>query len=171
MRRWALSLLVAACGYRPLYGAPPGERFAVVLATTELPDRTAADEVVAGIRDELLKMGAYASGTGYPRVEVEVLRADEASAGITARPNRDGVLLPEARGTEAGVVARAWLVRGADGARERDTGDMRAAEIVDVAQDARTATFRHVDALRASARRVGRSLGQRLLGLPATTDE
>jgi hypothetical protein len=171
MIRVALVLLLASCGYRPLYGAAQSERYAVVLASTEIPDRIATDEVVAGVRDELAKMGAYASGNAYPRIEVEVLRADEASEGIAARPNRDGVLLPEARATEAGIVARAWLVRAHDAPRERDTGDVRAAQIVDVAPDARSATFRGVDALRASARRVGRTMGQRLLGLPAASDE
>jgi len=167
----AAGLVLAACGYRAVHGGAAPERFSVVLASTNLPDAVASDEVVAGVRDELARSGALASGTdSYPRCEIEVLRADEASEGISATPNADGVLLPEARATRVGVVARAWVVRSKDGPRERDTGDLRATETVAVAPDARAATFRHADALRAVSRRLGRRMGTRLLGLPTASE-
>jgi hypothetical protein len=166
----AFGALLAACGYRVVHGGGAPERFSVVLTSSNLPDAVASDEVVAGVRDELARTGSLASGESYPRCEVEVLRADEASEGIGATPNSDGVLLPEARGTRVGVVARAWIVRSKDGPRERDTGDVRAMEVVAVAQDARVATFRHSDALRAAGRRVGRRMGTRILGLPSASD-
>jgi hypothetical protein len=143
---------------------------AVILATSNVPDAVASDEVVAGVRDELARSGALASGEAYPRCEIEVLRADETSEGIGATPNGGGVLLPDARATRVGIVARAWIVRSQDGPRERDTGDVRALELVGAAGDARTATFRHVDALRAAGRRVGRRMGTRILGLPTASD-
>jgi hypothetical protein len=161
---------LAGCGYRPVYGGSSPERFSVVLATSSIPDAVASDEVLAGVRDELARAGALASGDAYPRCEVEVLRADEASEGVAATPNAGGVLLPESRATRVGVVARAWIVRSKDGPRERDTGDVRGIEVVAVAPDARTATFRHTDALRAAGRRVGRRIGTRILGLPTSTD-
>ena len=99
-----------------------------------------------------------------------MLRADEASEGIAVTSNADGVLLPDSRATRAGVVARAWIVRSKDGPRERDTGDVRVIEVVSVAPDARAATFRHADALRAASRRVGRKMGTRILGLPSSSD-
>ncbi len=168
----AAGLVLAACGYRPIHhGAGTAERFSVVLASTNLPDAIASDEVVAGVRDELARSGALASGAEvYPRCEIEVLRADEASDGIAATPNTDGVLLPEARATRVGVVARAWIVRSKDAPRERDTGDLRATETVAVAPDARAATFRHGDALRAASRRLGRRIGSRILGLPTASE-
>lgn len=172
--RQALALLVAlsfaSCGYRSVYGGAAPERFAVLLASSNVPDAIASDEVVAGVRDELARSGALVTGTSYPRCEVEVLRADEASEGIVATPNADGVLLPDARATRVGIVARAWLARSKDGPRERDTGDVRAIEVVAVAADARASTFRHADALRVAGRRVGRRIGARILGLPTSSD-
>jgi hypothetical protein len=165
---FALSL--ASCGYRSVYGGGAPERFAVVLSTSNVPDAIVSDEVVAGVRDELARSGALVGGESYPRCEVEVLRADEASDGIAAAPNPDGVLLPDARALRVGLVARAWIVRSKDGRRERDTGDVRAMELIAVAADARTSTFRHADALRSAGRRVGRRLGLRILGLPTSSD-
>jgi hypothetical protein len=167
-RALALALALTACGYRPVHGGE--ERFAVVLTSSNIPDAVASDEVVAGIRDELARAGALSAGQAYPRCEVEVLRADEAAEGIAASPNPDGVLLPEARATRVGVVARAWIVRSKDGPRERDTGDLRAMEVVGTAGDARSATFRQADAMRAASRRTGRRLGARILGLPVSTE-
>jgi hypothetical protein len=165
-----LVLGAAACGYRPVHGGTP-ERFAVVLATSNIPDAVASDEVVAGVRDELARFGALVPGDAYPRCEIEVLRADEASEGIDAIANADGVLVPRARATRVGVVGRAWIVRSKDAPRERDTGDVREMVLVATAPEARTATFRQADALRAAGRRAGRLLGTRILGLPSASDE
>ncbi|MCW5816586.1 MAG: hypothetical protein KIT84_36650 [Labilithrix sp.] len=157
-----------ACGYRAVHGGDaPVERYAVVLASSSVPDVVASDEVVAGVREELAKNGALASGDAYPRCEVEVLRADESAEGIGAARNPDGVLLPDARATRVGVVARAWLVRRKDGPRERDTGDVRALDTIAVAPNARAASFQHTDALRSAARRAGTRMGARLLGRPS----
>lgn len=161
---------LSACGYRSVNGGDAPERFAVVLTSSNVPDAVASDEVVAGVRDELARAGALRSGESYPRCEIEVLRADEASEGIAATPNADGALMPTARATRVGVVARAWIVRSKDGSRERDTGDVRALEVVAVASEARAATFQHADALRAASRRVGRRMGSRILGTPSASD-
>lgn len=167
-RRFALLALLAplACGYRPAFEGRGDEKLSVVLASSMVPDAAVSDEVVVGVREELARGGALAPGDGYPRAEIEVLRADEASEGISAL---DGE--PSARASRVGIVARAWIVRSKDGARERDTGDVRALENVAVAGDARTATFRHSDALKAAGRRAGRRIGSRLLGLPAASDD
>lgn len=160
---------LAGCGYRSVH-ASSDARYAVVLASSNVPDVGVSDEVVAGVRDELSRAGSLATGEAYPRCEVEVLRADEVSEGIVANVNRDGVLLPGARATRVGIVARLWIVRAKDGPRERDTGDVRAVDTVAVAGDARAATFRHLDALRAVGRRVGRMMGTRVLGLPSASE-
>lgn len=169
-RALAIALTLSACGYRAVHGGPAAERFAVVLASSKVADAVAADEVVAGVRDALARSGALRSGEAYPRCEVEVLRADEAAEGVAAAPNAEGVLVPEARALRVGLVARAWIVRAEGAPRERDTGDMRAREIASVASDARAATFRHADALRAAGRRVGERVGARILGLPVASD-
>jgi len=167
-----LLLGLVGCGYHTVRGGhASSERLAIVLVTTNVTDAVASDEVVSGIREELSASGALETGTGYPRCEVEVLRADEASDGIAAtRAQPDGPLLPSARATRIGIVARAWVVRSKDGPRERDTGDVRATDTVAVASDARAATFQQLDTLRATARRAGHRMGLRLLGQPAASD-
>lgn len=170
---FARALLVIAllgCGYRPVHGGARDERLAVVRATSSIPDAVASDEVLAGVRDELARAGALAPGDGYPRCEVEVLRADEISEGISAVTAPDGRLVPESRATRVGLLVRAWVARQ-PGSVERDTGDVRAFETVAVAPDARGAWFRHTDALRAAGRRAGRRLGARILGFPAASED
>lgn len=162
-----VGLLAAACGYQPVHEARGDERLSVTLATSMVPDAAVTDEVLVGVREELAKNGALASSSAaYPRCEIEVLRADEASEGITAVDGQ-----PNARATRVGIVARAWVVRAKDAPRERDTGDIRTMETVAVAQDARAATFRHSDALKAAGRRAGRRLASRVMGLPAASDD
>ncbi|MFO0676444.1 MAG: hypothetical protein U0169_07915 [Polyangiaceae bacterium] len=173
----AASFAVSAmgCGYRALYAESSHDRYCVVLVRSLVPDSVASDEVVAGIRATLLREGALADGTGYPRVEVEVLRMDEASEGIAAR-GAQGARRPEARALDVGVVARAWIRRGKDEDVERDTGDVRAFDVVAVREDRGTASvranvFEVDDTRRSTARRVGEKLGHVVLGTPRATDE
>jgi hypothetical protein len=171
----ALAALAAcattSCGYAALHTGVADEHLHVVLSTSRVPDAVASDEVLAGMRDELARGGALAAGDGYPRCEVEILRADEASEGIAATPDATGRLEPQSRATRVGLVARAWVLRAPGEARERDTGDVRAFETVAIASDSRAATFRHSDALRSAGRRVGQRLALRIMGLPSATDE
>ena len=168
----ATLLGLCACGYQPVHGGGAStEPLHVVISVSKVPDAVASDEVLAGVREELARGGALASGDGFPRCEIEILRADEASEGIAATTDPDGRLAPQSRATRVGLVARAWVMRTAGGERERDTGDVRVFETVIVAPDARTSTFRQSDALRVAGRRVGRRLGSRILGLPAAADE
>jgi hypothetical protein len=168
-----LTTALAACGYRPVHGGggAQAEALHVVLSESKVPDAVASDEVLAGVREELARRGALASGGGFPRCEVEILRADEQSEGIAAVPDADGRLGPQSRATRVALVARAWVLRSPGAERERDTGDVRALETVAVAADARAATFRQSDALRVAGRRVGRRLAGRILGLPTPSDE
>jgi hypothetical protein len=174
-----LSLFLSSCGYHAVYGGEDAGGLHVVLARSLVADAVASDEVVSAVREELAKEGALAAGEGYPRVEVEVLRADEASEGIAAPSAALGAGAggaPRARATEVGFVARAWVVRAANGERERDTGDVRAmdlvaSEVTGGVANARADAFHHADALRAVARRVGQRLALRLLGNPTAGDE
>ncbi|HLK38239.1 MAG TPA: hypothetical protein VKU41_15860 [Polyangiaceae bacterium] len=168
----AVSVVLAlSCGYRAEYAEPAGSRLHVALVRTLVPDVVAAEEVAAGARDELARAGALASGEGYPRVEIEVLGAEEHSEGVTAGAGRG----PVARATDAGLVARAWIVRGPDARPENDTGDLRAdtAFAVDEANggpDPRAAGFHYADGLRAAARRLGHYVAQRVRGGAALGD-
>ncbi len=165
------AVVLVGCGYRPLYAESEGERLHVALARSFIADAVAADEVVSGVRDQLAREGALATGEGYPRLEIEVLRADESSEGVSAESG-----VPRARATEVGLVARAWVVRAREGERERDTGDIRAMDVVGLDTvgeklDPRRDVLHHGDALRAVARRVGRRIALRVLGHPVAVDE
>lgn len=180
MRAVALAASLAsaasvACGYHAVHGGgprPPEERCEVELAHAAVPDAVVVDEVLAGVREELARHGALG---GSARCRVEVLRVDESSEGIDlvrgpAEGAAEGPRVPASRATRVGVVARAaWTAAGRDVVR--DTADVRALETVAVAGDARAATFRHADALRAAARRLGQRLGRRLVGLPAPSED
>jgi hypothetical protein len=163
--------LLASCGYRPIYGGAGRERLHVKVVRTLVPDATAVDEVADGMREELARAGALASGDGYPRAEVEVLRADETSEGVAASSSG-----PIARAVDVGVVARAWIVLAAGGPQQSDTGDVRCDEVITVdrsggALDPRAAVFHDADARRAAARRLGRKLAAKLEGYPAANEE
>ena len=176
MKAALFALACAACGYHAVYGGEAGERVAVVLVRAAVADSIAAGEVASGAREELARDGSLAAGSGYPRVEIEVTRIDEASDAIGAATGADGSRAPLARATEVGVVARAWIVRSAGGEHERDTGDVRAlvAEGVTTSSDATSSAdstaidaLRHDDAVRAAARMTGVRLARRILGRPA----
>jgi hypothetical protein len=172
----ALFLLAPeGCGYQAAYADGAGGRLHVKVVRSLVADAVAADEVAAGVRDELARGGWLEAGERYPRVEIEVLRADEASEGVTATGG-----VPVARATDVGVVARAWMVRAAGADPEHDTGDVRAEDTVAVDEAASPAGFvrdptadslHHTDAVRAAARRLGRMLAARLLGAPGASEE
>ncbi|MDP9150187.1 MAG: hypothetical protein M3O36_09640 [Myxococcota bacterium] len=171
-------VLLTACGYRSIYGrafhGPDGAtRLHVKLVRTLVPDVIASDEVVTGLREELARGGALAAGDGWPLVEVEVLREDESSEGITVVGRA-----PYARAVDLGLVARAWIVRSAGAPPERDTGDLRAVDVVAAewrgglpAARERVSSFHTADGLRAVAHRLGRKLAQRLEGYAGTSEE
>jgi hypothetical protein len=136
-----------------------------------VPDAIASDEVASGVRDELAREGALESGHGWPRVEIEVLRADETSVGIVARAG-----VPFARGTEVAVLARAWISPGPGATPRHDTGDIRAAVLIGIDEslggpDPLASGFHYDDALRTTARRLGRKLAQRVLGAPTASED
>jgi hypothetical protein len=161
-----------ACGYRAIYGGGEAlERLHVRLVRTLVPDAAASDEVASGVREELALAGALEPGDGWPRAEIEVLRAGESSEGIAARAGG-----PMARGADVGVVARAWIAREPGASPEHDTGDLRAEEAIAIDEaagvpDPRSAQFHQADAVRAAAHRLGRKLGRKLLGYPAASED
>jgi hypothetical protein len=161
----------SSCGYHALYAAAPASRLHVKVVRTLVPDAVASDEVAAGARDELARAGMLESGDGFPRAEIEVLRADETSQGIQAVAGE-----AVARGTDVALVARAWVVQARGSTPEDDTGDLSAEEVIAVdetngVRDPRASTFHATDGLRAAARRLGRKLARRLMGAPAAGED
>ncbi len=158
-----------ACGYQPLYATPAGEGYHLHLAKNAVSSALVAEEVVRGARDELVKEGALAAGEGYPRIEIEVLRADETSEGIVAIDTPTGQA-PRARASELAVVVRAWVTRRAGGPSEWETGDLRADDLAAAPLgDSARETWQREDSLRAVARRLGGRIALRILGHPVVT--
>jgi hypothetical protein len=165
-------------------------RLHVRLANALVADPVVSEEVLSGVREGLVRLGALEAGDGYPRIEVEVLRVDRESAGIAA--GEAGTSPPPvARGTSGAVVARAWLVAAPGAPRESDSGDMRAEDVIAVDQrfggplagtgavaipgpllpNPLASGFHSADALRASARRLGQRLARKVVGLPAASED
>lgn len=168
MKKIVFALFVA-CGYQPLYATPGGEAFHVHLSKNFASSAVVADEVLRGARETLAKEGALASGDGYPRLEIEVLRADESSEGIVATNAPEGQI-PKARASELGVVVRAFVTRRAGAAAELDTGDLRQDVLAGAPLgDSVRETWQREDALRAAARRLGGRAAMRVLGHPVVT--
>ena len=145
-----------------MYGDSAAARLHVRLVRSLVPDSVASDEVLSGMREELARFGSLAAGEGYPRAEVEVLLAEDASEAIAAVGGR-----PAARATDVSLVARAWIVRAQGDAPESDTGDVRAEDVIAVDEsggglDLRASAFRESDALRAAGHRLGRALADKL---------
>jgi hypothetical protein len=107
---------------------------------------------------------------------VEILRIDATSEGVVVGSRgpslgQAGATSPLGRGTRIGIWARAWIERTEGGGRERDTGDLQAADVMAVEADARMEALRLDDAARAAARRLGERLARRLLGEPEAPDD
>ncbi len=171
-------LLLSGCGYRALNATDASERLHVTLVRVAIPSGAAGQEVLTGAREELARLGALAPGDGYPRLEIEVTGASETSEGVevpAAARNQTGpedvTRTPVARGVDVAVVAHAWVVRERGGPRERDTGDLRASDLVSVGgADPVTSEFVHEDSLRVVARRLGHKLAARAVGDPTVSE-
>lgn len=138
----------------------------------------------AGARAELARAGQLASCS--PRRDdpctamiVEILRVEEASEGIAiasqATPPRaspDAPAYPLARGIRITVTGRARIRPSAALRDLRDTGDVRATEVVSQGSgDAVRAQADRDESVRLASRKLGERLARRLLGVPDPGDE
>lgn len=182
-----VTVLAVACGYRPVLGTGTDRRYHVALVENLVADAVVADEVVAGLREELARYGALLPDDGYPRVEVEVLRQDEEAEGVVAGsvggPSGGGGRAeqqPLARGLRRSVVGRAGVRRSPQDETEGDTADVRVVDVLSnenakggegTGAGVSAAFFSGADLSRVAARRLGRRLARRVLGLPGPQDE
>lgn len=163
MKALPLLCLALSCGYRPVHSQ--GRPASLSVSMVSAPDMAVATSLSEGVKLSLLRHGALRA-SGYPRVEVELLRLDETSAGI-ASVNEN----PRARGTSLGLVARARIVAEPGTLPVQDTGDVRVVETLGVGDSATSDQTRRGDFLRVLARRLGEKLGLMLLGYPSVRDE
>jgi hypothetical protein len=160
----ALALGLAGCGYEPVYGGErPSQRLSVVAAAHRTPNLRAVQGVLSGVREELAREGLLAPGEGYPRVVVEVLRVDEASAAVLADGAGDGAR-PRAGGSSVGVVARGWVLPKEGAQAIRDTGDVRRVRQLAAGRSPRTDARAFDELVSNVARETGSSIARRITG-------
>lgn len=170
---FASAALVFGCGYH-LAGAAgdPLGPFDVTGGETRTPYAEAMASAEEGARAELARASALAAGgQGKTAMVVEVLRVDEtgeAPALSRAGGARAEGPIPLARALRVTVTGRATLRH--KGAVARDTGDVRAAEVIAPEGDPRAAILARDEAARRAARRLGEILARRLLGFPEPGD-
>lgn len=164
---WALLLItgLSSCGYTPAYAERrPDTRLSVVAEASLAPGAELVDALMSGARAELSAAGVLASGGGYPRLKVQLLRVDEGPLAVGMTP---GTAAPLGRGTTVGVTARAWVVNQVEGTPQAETGDVRRlAHYQPLGEDPRADALRRQEAVRIAAREVGRALGRLILGYP-----
>lgn len=161
---FACGVLASGCGYHAVHGGgetrPP---LHVVLAHAEVADGECAEATLLGVREALASHGLLAPGTGYPRVEVDVLRIDHAPGAIGAGAQ------PRAVQLRVSVLGRARVAIAA-GEIAEDTGDLRGGTGY-APQSGGSEVLADADATRAAGRRLGRMLGERILGIPVVSED
>jgi hypothetical protein len=169
-----VTLGCSACGYHLVGGGnDPAGPFAVRGASAQTPYAATISAVEAGARAELARAGELAgctpeSGT-CSFVEIEVVRVDESSEGISvAAAHADE---PLARGMRFSVTGRALLRRTVGGPIERDTGDVRTTEVVARSRDPAAEVALRETATQRAGRRLGARLVHRILGFPDPPDD
>ncbi len=163
---WA-GITSSGCGYRSLAAhATTGQTLHVLAGPRVVPAARAHDALVAAVSGRLAEAGELAGGAGYPRLEVELLRIDETAEALAVSAER-----PLARGLRVTAVGRARVLRAPGAEPAFDTGDMSAHVFVTAGGDAASALVLREEAVVAAARELGRRLGERVLGLPAASDE
>lgn len=160
-----LALAVTGCGYHAAYGGdPPAYRVTVSGAALHAPFPEALQAALSGARAELGKAGVLDSGSGYPRLVVELVRVDEIPSGIVRTPTARGTL-PLARSTAIGVVLHGYVLERDGAPPTRDTGDVRRVETIAEAPDVAHAGALADDALAVAGRAAGEAVARRALGI------
>ena len=166
--RWAapLVLLLAGCGYQPMFGGTPPSATLSVAPARSVAWPRALEAALAGARSELSRLGALGDDGDYPMLMLELTRVDELASAISARAWRGDGRAPAARGSVVAVTGRAWVLETRDAAPTSDTGDVRRVARHSAGPDTLRESFAHDDALDAAARELGASLARAALGVP-----
>ncbi len=150
------------CGYAPVRAAE-GAHLSVHAGPVGTPELSAIQAAVAGARSELGTLGRLGSAR-YPALVVEVFHVEERSTGILAPAT--GQEQPGARGSAVTLEGRAWILDSEHASPRADTGGVRLEQAFAAGLSAEFDAARHQQALNRAARRLGRVLVRRALGLP-----
>jgi hypothetical protein len=131
-----------------------------------VPAARAADALAGAVSGRLAEAGELLPGTGYPMLEVELSRVDETGEGLA-----DASARPLARGLRITAVGRARVFRDASSEAALDTGDVSAhVSLAPGTVEAEALVLRE-RAVVAASQKLGVRLAERVLGLPAPSDE
>jgi len=158
-------MLLAGCGYHSIY-APTSEKLSVHVGQVMVAEPLAAQAAANGARSELAAAGLLASGAGYPRLVVDVLRVDELSRGIHVQDGQ-----PRAGGMSIALTIRGRIFNAENQEPRLDTGDLRRSVQVSGDSDPRVDSASYDAALRSAAELAGRAVARAALGIPEPNDE
>ncbi len=151
-----------SCGYAPVRSADEPD-LSVRPGPIGTPELSAVQAALAGARSELGALGRLGSAR-YPVLVVEVFHVEERSTGILAPAA--GQDQPGARGSSVTLEGRAWILDSEQAAPRGDTGGVKLEQGFTAGSSAELDASRHQQALNRAARRLGRVLARRALGLP-----
>jgi hypothetical protein len=155
----AASLLLAGCGYHLANAvSDPLGPFVVRGGEVKVPYAAAIAAAEEGARSELSRSGQLSPGGQGSALVIAVDRVDEGATGIAA----GAAGAPIARGIRITVIGRAWIEAG--GSIARETGEVRASEVMAAPGDAATAIAAREEALDRAARRLGERMARQILG-------
>lgn len=149
------------CGYRPVYSAAPAQCLHVQSGRPMVPDAAVISSALEGARASLARETCLASGDGFPRLVVDVLRIDELGAGIEAQGKE-----PRATASRVAVLGRGRIETKVEGAVVRDTGNLRRSETYGNSTDPRLDGQLWHAAARAAAWELGAAIGRAAVGVP-----
>jgi hypothetical protein len=164
VKRLGLALLLACCGYQPIYAPSSAERLCVRAVEPKIADFRAVQAALNGARSELQRAGALDGSGAASCLVIELLSVAELPTGMHVERS-GGREQPRARGTAVVVRGRGWIERSNRDV-SRDTGDMvrdsRGASASSLVLD----TEHHRALAQSAAFDLGRAIAQRILGLP-----
>jgi hypothetical protein len=167
-RLGVVCLVLAGCGYQPIYAAASTESVCVRAAPSRVAELASVAAVLEGARRELARAGALSADERGPCLVVELLRVEENPSGIVAGRAGDREQ-PRARGNVVTATGRAWIERESGGPASRDTGDMARSSRAAGAGVISNEPSHYRSLVRAAAEDLGSALAQRALGLPTPT--
>jgi hypothetical protein len=159
-------VVLAGCGYQPVYAPSAPDKLSVQVGQVLIPEALAAQAAASGARSELAAAGRLTSGSQFPRLVLDVLRVDELSRGVYVQDGQ-----PRAGGMSIALTVRGRVLQAENQEPRLDTGDVRRSVQVSGDADPRLDSAAYDAALRSAAESAGRAVARAALGIPEPNNE